>query len=385
MGTWSISPSSDIASINSSTGEASFGEHTSDITYTITYNDSTCGSITKSFTVHKCGTPSTCTCDDLTVNGKTIDSEGGSNITIGTYSTTCVTNIGASADKEWVTSISANGDAVKATVEEYTSTTVDRSATITVTGTTENNTCSKTFTLTQKKQGGGGCTECISPSSNLTFGANTDLTKSTTYTPSTCDYEIFSKPSWITNVNSSNGTIAMTAETNTEGYRNDYVYFKKPSDGSKCPNGVGVSQYGTYTVNWPFTLTIASSVGGEQNIFNSVRWSLVISKNGSTVYSDGDDFIKCSCSPDCSSSDKNSIYTRNLTGSFNVDDKLSNYTVQFSFNGVGRTYSTSNCSLSVDHLSCTKGGFTQSGGILVSDLSKVNNSGAIEFLVYYKA
>ena len=160
MGTWSISPSSDIASINSSTGEASFGEHTSDVTYTITYNDSTCGTITDSFTVYKCGTPSTCTCDDLTVNGKTIDAAGGSDKTVATYTANCVSNIGASANEDWVTITSTSGGIIKATVGAYTDTTQNRTATITITGTSDNGNCSKPATLTQKKQGGGGGCTC---------------------------------------------------------------------------------------------------------------------------------------------------------------------------------------------------------------------------------
>lgn len=200
METWSISPSSDIASIDSSTGEARFGNHTSDVTYTISYNDSTCGTITKSFTVYKCGTPSTCTCSDLTVNGKTIESEGGTNITIGTYSTTCVTNIGASADKEWVTITSTSGGVIKATVGSYGGTTDNRTATITVTGTAadESSSCSKPFTLTQKKQGGSTC-DCddfgFEDSAEFLCGGSSKVIGSG---PTACTITCRNAPSWIT-------------------------------------------------------------------------------------------------------------------------------------------------------------------------------------------
>lgn len=162
MGTWSISPSSDIASINSSTGEASFGEHTSDITYTITYNDSTCGTITKSFTVHKCGTPSTCTCDDLTVNGKTISSDD-QRTTIGTYnSNTCLTDVTATTNSsdDWVSIKDVSNGNVIASVDENPSSTDPRSATVKVTGKANGTPCGKTFIFTQKKQGGGGGCTC---------------------------------------------------------------------------------------------------------------------------------------------------------------------------------------------------------------------------------
>ena len=53
MGTWSIDPSGTLASIDSA-GKVTYQEHTEDTNYTITYQDDTCGTITKSLTIKKC-------------------------------------------------------------------------------------------------------------------------------------------------------------------------------------------------------------------------------------------------------------------------------------------------------------------------------------------
>jgi len=53
MGTWSIDPSGTLASIDS-TGKLTYQEHTEDKTYKITYQDDTCGPITKDITIKKC-------------------------------------------------------------------------------------------------------------------------------------------------------------------------------------------------------------------------------------------------------------------------------------------------------------------------------------------
>lgn len=57
MGTWSITGQggTDLVSIDSSTGELTYEEHTEDTVYTITYEDDTCGTITKDITIKKCG------------------------------------------------------------------------------------------------------------------------------------------------------------------------------------------------------------------------------------------------------------------------------------------------------------------------------------------
>ena len=326
MGTWSISPSSDIASINSSTGEASFGEHTSDITYTITYNDSTCGSITKRFTVKKCGTPSTCTCDDLTVNGKTIDSEGGSNITIGTYSTTCVTNIGASADKEWVTNVTSSGGVVKATVGSYGGTTDDRTATITVTGTAKDEgTCSKTFTLTQKKQGGGTCGCPTNISSNLSF-LRIGGTKATTYSPSDACFVVDSKPDWISNVSIGGGNISVTAITNDDVYRNDYIKFKD-NDGNSCTPQLGVAQNGG-KINKTISLVIQTT---QPNIYmSSIDATISLQPKtpgvGSPVTLATTGWLN---EPNCTQWTNN--WTQNITLSGSYTGEISDYNFQVSF------------------------------------------------------
>ena len=171
MGTWSITPSSSIASIDNN-GRATFGNHDSTVTYIIKYQGDDCGTLTTSFTVYKCETPSTCTCGDLTVGGKTVSAEGGSNKVVAKYTAGCVTNIGASSDKDWVTITSTSGGEIKATVGAYTDTTQDRTATITITGTSDNGNCSKQATLTQSKQGGATC-DCNT--ANITNAAGATL------------------------------------------------------------------------------------------------------------------------------------------------------------------------------------------------------------------
>jgi hypothetical protein len=56
MGTWSITGQggTDLVSIDSSTGELTYEEHTEDTVYTITYEDDTCGTITKEITIKAC-------------------------------------------------------------------------------------------------------------------------------------------------------------------------------------------------------------------------------------------------------------------------------------------------------------------------------------------
>ena len=83
-----------------------------------------------------------CPFEDLTVNGKTIDAAGGSDKTVATYTANCVSNIGASANEDWVTITSTSGGIIKATVGAYTDTTRNRTATITITGTSDNGNCS---------------------------------------------------------------------------------------------------------------------------------------------------------------------------------------------------------------------------------------------------
>lgn len=63
MGTWSITPNNGLASIDANSGVATFKEHTSDVTYTIKFSDSTCtgGEVTKTFMVFACSQP-TCVC-----------------------------------------------------------------------------------------------------------------------------------------------------------------------------------------------------------------------------------------------------------------------------------------------------------------------------------
>lgn len=91
-----------------------------------------------------------CECKITASPGATISKDGGSNLTIGSYSaTSCVTNIGATSNQAWVTNLSASGGQVKATIASNSSTNT-RTANITVTGKSGSDTCSSGFTITQE-------------------------------------------------------------------------------------------------------------------------------------------------------------------------------------------------------------------------------------------
>ena len=84
---WSISPSSSIARIDSNSGQATFGHHDNDKTYTITYTDEEKGTLSHQFTVYACAPPQpTGTCNSETHRlGYCVRQEGGNHVQIGTY------------------------------------------------------------------------------------------------------------------------------------------------------------------------------------------------------------------------------------------------------------------------------------------------------------
>lgn len=147
MGNWSIEPNTGLVSINNN-GLLTFQEHNTDTEYTIKYSDNDC-SATKKITIRAC---SSCDCSSLTVTGKTdISSNGGSNITIGSFSkTSCMSNARASSTDSWLSNIAISGGEVKATVAASTSDSRNGSVTITV-DKNGGGTCQKTMTITQKK------------------------------------------------------------------------------------------------------------------------------------------------------------------------------------------------------------------------------------------
>ena len=150
---WSISPDTGLVSIDQN-GVLSYQEHTSDVTYTISYSDSEGCSTSKSVTIYGC-TP--CSCTDLTVTGKTdISKDGGDNITIGTLSKdSCMSNPRASSSESWLSNITVSGNDIKATVETNTGDTRNGSVTVTV-DKEGGGTCDKTMGITQIA-GGGEC------------------------------------------------------------------------------------------------------------------------------------------------------------------------------------------------------------------------------------
>ena len=148
MGTWSITPDTGLASIDQN-GLLTYQEHTSDVTYTISYSDSEGCSASKSVTIKGC-TPG-CDCTDLTVTGKTdISKDGGSSITIGTFSkASCMSNPRASSSTSWLSNLSVSGNDIKATVETNTGDTRNGSVTVTV-DQDGGGTCDKTMSITQQ-------------------------------------------------------------------------------------------------------------------------------------------------------------------------------------------------------------------------------------------
>lgn len=149
---WSITPDTGLASIDQN-GVFTYQEHTSDVTYTISYNDDEGCSKSKSVTIPAC---TSCDCSDLTVSGITnIVAKGGSNITIGSFSNgSCMSNPRASSSESWLSNIKISGNDIKANVEDNTavlpetSDTRDGSVTITV-DKEGGDTCEKTMTISQ--------------------------------------------------------------------------------------------------------------------------------------------------------------------------------------------------------------------------------------------
>lgn len=95
-----------------------------------------------------------CTCEDLRYTELTapIAQSGGSNVTLGTYTATCVSSITATSNVSWITGVTASGGVIKGTVEASTETENERSGTITLTGVAKGETCTRTLTVRQSPQ-----------------------------------------------------------------------------------------------------------------------------------------------------------------------------------------------------------------------------------------
>ena len=147
MGTWSIEPNNGLVSIDNN-GLLIFQEHTTDISYTIKYNDSECGDVTKEITIRACSP--TCDCSSLTVTGKTdISSDSGSNVTIGSFSkASCMSNVTVTSSESWLSDLVISGNDVKATVSANTD--VERTGSVTITvDKDDGGTCQKTMSIKQ--------------------------------------------------------------------------------------------------------------------------------------------------------------------------------------------------------------------------------------------
>ena len=160
-----------------------------------------------------------CKCTDLVVSGDmTIESDANTDIEIGTYTAGCVTDIAASESADWVTSITASGGSIKATVTENTSTENTRTTTITVTGKAGSDTCTKTFTLTQKAK----ATACTCDDLTVTglgdkIPAIEEIRlKIGSYTAAcVTNITATSSDSWIKDITSENGDFVAFVEGNT--------------------------------------------------------------------------------------------------------------------------------------------------------------------------
>ena len=153
MATWSI-PSKTLAtapdaSIDSSTGVASFPANTSTTTnnvYTITYDAGNGCTQSTTYTVEK--SASTCTCDDFVMDTSlmTFDSSGG---TLTRNITSYCGVITVSSNKTWAT-VSVSNGVISVTTPSYEKLedVGDREATITV---KQDGACDKTFTVKQNE------------------------------------------------------------------------------------------------------------------------------------------------------------------------------------------------------------------------------------------
>jgi hypothetical protein len=195
--------------------------------------------------------PCCCSCNDLILNNGTVSSSGGTNILIGTYnSNTCVTNLTAtSSDESWLPSNSitfSNGN-IYGNVSGWTSTTVTRTATISVNGSVAG--CPWSFTVTQNPIG-CTCEMLTLDKSSLNWAWNgTGITSSVTITYDPC----ISTPTYTTalthfNVSATQGSNQLvltfspkvenvTTTANTGTCRIDYT-----ANGNPCYKDITLTQ-----------------------------------------------------------------------------------------------------------------------------------------------
>ena len=189
--------------------------------------DSEGNSCTSTFTISQ--SPTECTCDNANLNAAV--SSGGINIpsvgyststNIGTYNnSTCLTNITASPNVDWVVITSALNGNINATVSQNTSLTNDRSAVITVSGKDGNNqTCQGTFPITQQMS----ASTCTCESVNIGAASSGTIpgdgystpTLIGTYDSSICLTNITasSNVDWVVITSALNGNINATVSQN---------------------------------------------------------------------------------------------------------------------------------------------------------------------------
>ena len=146
---------------------------------------------TKNVTVSQDGVA--CTCDDLTATSVSdISSASGTGIIVATYTAAnCITNISATTNAAWVAITGVSNGNVYANVSANTSTTQDRTATITVSGTAISTDCTKTATLTQSKRAAIAC-DCnnlvITSGGTVVSTLNLEFNASGTYIGSTINF-----------------------------------------------------------------------------------------------------------------------------------------------------------------------------------------------------
>ena len=198
MGTWSISPNS-LASIDSN-GLVTFLQHTSDTTYTITYQDDDCGTITKSVTVYACDVPPepSCVCDTFSTAGAgttvpaTVD---GVEYLVGRYTgaTNCSSSLyqsGMRSGTAFLGSFRFSGGNIYAKVSADNYTTSTRQGQFNI----YQSSCNDYITVTQAAGSPppAGCSTCddlgihnLNPVSNVGGGTNVELATFNTYCDTT--------------------------------------------------------------------------------------------------------------------------------------------------------------------------------------------------------
>lgn len=338
---WSISPSSSIARIDASSGEATFGHHDNDKTYTIAYTSEETGTITHQFTVYGCTPPTPATrCEDVVIQGLSANCDAKEGVRIGSYNGfSSIDNVTSS--ENWVSGLNTSGGYIYGDVEENEGD-ESRTATISITGVTSDGACLKQFTFTQKKCGGGSCT-CESANFSITGktldGSGNINVVVATYTAE-CDdnaeVRFVEGDNFVQNPFINNGVVMGGRINSYEGIRTGtyaiYIGNVKCAEFTVTQNGSGVCNCAairvdsetTFDKNGGITKVGSISDGCEMTVYGTSDWC--------KLYQDGTD-IKVSATTNPSAN------SRHIGFGYKVGDGLTNCgDIAVHQSGSGTTY-----------------------------------------------